>query len=392
MANASRPLSIGINARFAADETSGLGGFVANLVRGLAALGSPHRFTLYAPGPLPPLSNLPANFETRIVMPGERDGRAFDTRFTLDPGYRDAVPDVLYLPHFKLPKSPGAARVVMTLHDIIPVVFLRPGMLLRGRTPARMVSSMGLGASLVEPFLLRRAAQVIAISAASRDDIARCLFYPRDRIHVIPNGFDTSFAAVTDPAALDDVRRRYGITRPFCLNFGGLVVRKNLGRQLAAWRALPDTVRDDLDFLVAGEGFWKGRLEREITKHGLAGRVRLLGRIERADLRALATLASFTCYVSLYEGFGFPILESLHCGTPVLCADSSSMKELVPAATRRVDPYDARAIAAGMADLCAANAEWRSRVEKHRPALAAYDWNNAARAYLESCEQAAAVG
>lgn len=371
-------LSIGINARFAHSASSGVGGFTGNLIRALADLDKKNHYLLYTPHARPGLDNLPENFEVcRIRLPRQGD-RYFDVHFTESAEYRQRVPDVLYLPHFKLPGQAGGAALVVTLHDIIPVVFLRPGYLLRGRTPLKMVSSMGVIASLVEPFLLRRATAVATISQASRRDISRCLLYPEDRIQVIPNGFDHSFLPVTDKGQLQKVRRQYRLERHFILNFGGLVVRKNLGRQVQAFLSLPR--QQELDFVVAGTGYWKEHLEKELAKKGI-GNVRFLGRVEREDLRALVSMCEFSIYASLYEGFGFPILESLACATPVITSNRSSMAELLPEYTLRANPYSVAGLAGAMRDMLERRQYWRELAAKAAPALQDYTWERAARAY-----------
>ena len=109
---------------------------------------------------------------------------------------------------------------------------------------------------------------------------------------------------------------------------------------------------------------------------------RFTGFVDDADLPALYSAASLLAYVSLYEGFGLPVLEAMACGTPVIGSNVSSIPEVVGDAGLLVDPLDVDAIAAGLIgllkDASARDAFLRLGLER----AARFTWDKAARQLL----------
>jgi alpha-1,3-rhamnosyl/mannosyltransferase len=162
---------------------------------------------------------------------------------------------------------------------------------------------------------------------------------------------------------------------------GTLEPRKNLRRLFAAYAALPPALRDATPLAVVGGGGWKHD-ETEATLRGhpeLAG-VRLLGRVDDAELAALYSAATVFAYPSLAEGFGLPVAEAMACGCPVLTSDCSSLPEVAGDAAVLVDPTDTEAITAGINSEARIATSQCQRVEARRRR----DARSAARAARDS--------
>ncbi|RMD73630.1 MAG: glycosyltransferase family 1 protein, partial [Chloroflexi bacterium] len=129
---------------------------------------------------------------------------------------------------------------------------------------------------------------------------------------------------------------------------GTLEPRKNLVRLLHAF-SLVQSDYPDLQLVVAGRRGWLyDEIFAAVTQYQVTDRVRFLDFVADDDLPALYNLAEAFVYPSLYEGFGFPVLEALACGTPVVTTKVASLPEVAGSAAIMVDPLDSEDIAAGI--------------------------------------------
>jgi glycosyltransferase involved in cell wall biosynthesis len=202
---------------------------------------------------------------------------------------------------------------------------------------------------------LRRAAGVIVPSeSARRDLLERHDEALPERVHVIAHGAEPF---VRPPAAdIAAVRERFGIGGRYALFVGGIDPRKNLRRLLVAFgRADTDawlTIAGGRVNWIPGE---VDRLRAAVADlpSAIRDRVVLTGYVAEADKRALLAGAEALVYPSLYEGFGFPVLEAFSAGVPVLTSTASSLPEVAGDAALLVDPLDVAAIAEGLGVLLA---------------------------------------
>lgn len=181
----------------------------------------------------------------------------------------------------------------------------------------------------------REAAAVICPSAATRDD---CLTagITADRLHLIPLAVTVSHPERDD---IDAVHRRIGIERPYVMAMGTLEPRKNLRTLLEAWRRLD---RTDVELVLAGGSGWGDALGPD----ALPANVRLTGFIDNATRDALYAGSQLTCYPSIFEGFGLPVLEAMALGSPVITSRGTACEELVTGgAGVAVDPHSPDAFA-----------------------------------------------
>jgi len=187
------------------------------------------------------------------------------------------------------------------------------------------------------PRLARRARKVITVSEFSRRELVRLCGVPDDRVVAIHNGISPRFA----PAAEDEkkaFRQRHGLERPFCLYLGSLEPRKNVSVLLEAWKNLAP---QETELVLAGAA---SHVFRERGFSTLPPGARLLGRVDDAELPALLSAAWGFVFPALYEGFGFPPLEAMACGTPVVCSNTTSLPEVCGAAFDPADPASTGAV------------------------------------------------
>ena len=180
--------------------------------------------------------------------------------------------------------------------------------------------------------LLRRADGLIAISESTRDDTVRMMRVPAEKIAVVYPGIAEEFFSVA-PAAIESVRRRYALSKPFVLSVGTVEPRKNLDTLLDAFAALPGALRDAFDLVHAGPLGWSS----EKTAARL-GAIRYLGYVPEPDIAPLTAAAAVFAYPSLYEGFGFPVAQAMAAGVPVITSNVSSLPEIAGDSALLIDP------------------------------------------------------
>jgi alpha-1,3-rhamnosyl/mannosyltransferase len=218
-----------------------------------------------------------------------------------------------------------------------------------------------------------------AISHNTRDDLIALYGVEPSRVFVAYPGVDpVEFHRCTDQR-IREVRAKYRLPDRFFLYVGSLEPRKNL-RTLIEAISMADTAET---LVVVGASGWRNaELHELIDEHG--DRVVLLGYVSQMDLAGLYSAATATVYPSLYEGFGYPVVESMACGTPVVTSANSSLREIgCDAALLIAEPGDPRQIAGALEEV-AANAGLRDEMSrKGLERAAAYTPQACARAVLD---------
>ena len=278
--------------------------------------------------------------------------------------------DLFHATEHLLPRLKGAPTV-FTLHDLIFRAF-----------PRFHLPRNWIYLQLAIPLFLRRATRVICVSDSTRRDAERLYGLPRAKTQVIHEGVHARFAPVVDPARLEAARIKYGLPERYLLALSTIEPRKNLltlfdaitqldNPKLGAWMDVP---------LVVGgrQGWLTDETFAAVKARGLEGRVRFAGYIGDDDLPAVMSQAALFCFPSLYEGFGFPPLEAMACGAPVLSSDASSLPEVLGDAAEYAAPTAAAAWARAIERLLT-NEDARHALGARGPAQAArFTWARAA--------------
>ena len=236
---------------------------------------------------------------------------------------------------------------------------------------------------------VRRAAQVLAISEATRDDLVHYLQVRPESIVVAPHGA-TEWPPDDESHSLS---KEFGIAPgTYILNVGTLEPRKNLVTLLRAYKALRTNaeIKHKL-VIVGGRGWHCEAWERQLSEIDCREDVIVTGFVPDGALRRIYTEAAAFVYPSLFEGFGLPVLEALGCGTPTITSNVSAMPEVAGDAAILVDPTDvgqlADAIYAVLTDRSLA-----ARLRAAGPARAAlFNWRQTAQQTLLAYEAAIPV-
>jgi glycosyltransferase involved in cell wall biosynthesis len=247
---------------------------------------------------------------------------------------------LIHAPSLAVP-PPGRARLVVTVHDVAPLLY-PDSFTRRGRRFHRQ----GIRAAA------RRADLVITVSQAAADELAAYTAIPVDRVRVVHHGIDA--VAVSSAEVADTVARAGLAGAPYILWVGTREPRKGLDTLVSAFARLPPAEADGVRLALVGPSGW---LDRDLldadTVRPLGDRLRQLGVVPDADLRALYAGARLFAFPSRHEGFGLPVLEAMAQGTAVVCADIPALREVSGGAARLVPAGDADAWAGAIAGLLA---------------------------------------
>lgn len=252
----------------------------------------------------------------------------------------------------------AAAPVVVTIHDLIPLLI--PGY---HRTRQSLLYSRFMA------WNARRAHAIITVSECSKRDIVQLLGVPAERVHVTYEAADERFTPDGTAGEMSDLRRTYRLPERFVLYLGGAERRKNLETLVRAWhRALPRLRPHQVSLVIVADFPPPDRLYPDIpglvAELGLLDTVRIVPAVDEADKPALYRAALAFCFPSRYEGFGFTPLEAMASGVPVLAADAASLPEVVGEGGILLPPDDARAWAdavVALVDSAAERERWRCR-------------------------------
>lgn len=257
---------------------------------------------------------------------------------------------------------PRRAPVVMTVHDL---AFLHEP----SHFTSRGLRFFRRGLQLA----LEEADVIVCPSRATARDAAAAGFDP-GRTHVVPLGVDASPVSAEH---VSTVRAKHGLDRPYVLWTGTIEPRKNLPRLIEAFRALDGEVL----LALAGPEGWNEDLEA--LTPGLQGRVHALGFVPHSELGALYAGAEVFCFPSLLEGFGFPVLEAMAQGTPVVTSAGTSTEEVVGDAGVLVNPLDAGSIEAGLRSVLEDPGLAARLGDAGRARAATYTWTSTASALVD---------
>lgn len=376
-------MRIAVDARQAfRPQRRGIGKTLINLYAVLAERRPGWRFTLYhqLAAPVPQLDGAP-NLRARRVD--------FWGASRLDLWEQAVLPlaalagrsDVLHAPANTAPRH-SRVPVVVNIHDLIPLDIAPDAPATRAwlRRVRRAAGS---------------ARHILTGSEYSKARLVEVLGVAPAKVTVNPWAPDRNLRRVWDPAALNAVRRKYGLRadEPYAFAFGAADPRKNTARLIRAYARLPGPLRREFRLLLVGiQPESLGDFRRQAEGLGLADRVVVHGYTPEEDLPGLLSGAAVLAFPSRHEGFGLPILDGFLCGTPVLTGDRTSLPEVAGGAALLVDSESDDALAAGLERLLGDEALRRELSARGLARSELFCWERTADAVAEVFEAVARGG
>ena len=335
--------------------------------------------------------------EFLLILPPEAEGalrapRSAETVISFAPCYslreqrelprllRRRKVDLLHSPHFNLPLFSPCPTVV-TVHDVIYLACKDdlPSWLGRLYYRAMMIAAV------------RLADRVITVSEFSKGEIVRYLDANPEKICVIHSGVDRGFHSRTNTVSVQATLAKLGICGAYILYSGIYRPRKNHAGLLLAFR---EFLRGgaDAQLVIAGPLAEGEKKLRELARDlGIAGRVVFTGFVPDSDLLALYSGARVYACPSLYEGFGFTVLEAMACGVPVVCSTATSLPEVAGDGALYVDARNPQEFALALRRAFDDAELRRQLIERGFKNRLRFSWENAAAATIAAYHRAAGL-
>ena len=245
---------------------------------------------------------------------------------------RHVKADVLYSPYYKIPLSAGC-KTVCTIHDVMELA-LDEYRVERGRLHTAAYTAMVRKC-------LKQADAVTCDSEFTRKELVRLFGDPGEKLKTVLLDYSPSPLVSKSPGL---VLAKYGITVPFILYVGNFKSHKNLPLLIEAHQSLCGTTDAFPTLVLAGGGGGSDPAVRERARLS-GGKVIVAPRVSEEELSAIYRKASLFVMPSLYEGFGYPVIEAFSHGVPVCCSTAASLPEVAGDAACSFNPLDAQSCA-----------------------------------------------
>jgi glycosyltransferase involved in cell wall biosynthesis len=236
--------------------------------------------------------------------------------------------DIVFLPNIIFASVSKKAKLVATIHDLsferFPETFSWKRRLWHGFINSKKIC--------------RQAQKIIAVSDSTKNDLINLYQVDPQKIEVIPSGISENFLPINrNDGKLVEIKERYGLPYKFILFLGTIEPRKNIAALIRAFDNFKKYAEEKKDenltrfkLVIAGQSGWLGqRVAKEIEKAEYKKDILAINFVPAEDKPYIINLASLFVYPSIFEGFGFPPLEAMKCGVPVIASNNSSLPEVV---------------------------------------------------------------
>ncbi len=286
--------------------------------------------------------------------------------------------DLLHIPSMRRIPLIKTCSIVATIHDMAPLA-------MRGKYDmARTFYHEQFQSRIVH-----RCDHIITVSHYTKEDIIRFTGYPEDKITVIYSGIDrTVFRPLAKEQALEELRQRYPIQAPFIVYVSRVEhPAKNHLNLIKAFELFKQREGNSYQLVLAGPDWPGADVVKQYARDSACHEsIHFLGSIPRDDIVRLYSTCDFMVFPSLFEGFGFPLLEAMACGAPVICSNTTSLGELAKDYADTFDPTQPEEILQTLVK-AAGYTDREVRINKGIAYAATFNWTSAARQVLKVYEQ-----
>ena len=285
--------------------------------------------------------------------------------------------DLFFMPHLNFIALSGNCKSVLTIHDLS---FLRyPEFFsLRKNFWHQMINVK----SLVKKF-----DQLVAVSENTKRDIIELGGVNPDKIKVIYSAVGEQIKDLKDDnSKLAEIKRKYQLPDKFILHLGTIEPRKNIANLIYAYELLQKKSVQfaNYELIIVGVNGWKSKeIFKVRQKSNFKNKIKFIGYVDSINKVYLYRLASVFVYPSFYEGFGFPPLEAMTLGVPVITSFNSSLPEVTAGAALMIDPENISQIAKCLEEVLTDQELREELIKKGLARARQFDWEKSAKEYLK---------
>lgn len=235
------------------------------------------------------------------------------------------------------------------------------------------------------PRFAKKAMRLATVSEFSKADIVSHYGIAPDKIDVVYNGAKEVYKPISESARAK-VKQQYTNGCDYFIYVGSIHPRKNVANLLLAFDKFKADTPNDLKLVIVGRKAWDFEdVDYAHANMQFKQDVIFLGHVPPADLGDIVAASYAMVYVSLFEGFGIPIVEAMSCDVPVITSNITSMPEAAGDAAMLVNPYRVSEIGAAMSHLYVDKAVRQQLIEKGRIQLQKFSWDKTADKLWQCC-------
>lgn len=371
-------MHIALNGWFWDQPNTGSGHYLRRLLHALRKLEPTLKLTLILPPHNTATDDLPPNVEViKTGGPGGKFGKVWFEQRTYPAAVAKVQADIAHVPYWGPPLA-SPARLVSSVLDVIPLALPDYTEKWSGKLYTSLVSAAARGSN-----------HIITLSEAAKADIVQYLDIPAERITAIHLAVDDAYhprlGVENDPA----VRAKYNLPDRYIFYIGGFDRRKRVADLMLAYTYVTQAEGDDVALVMAGrEPKWGTSVFPDLRQYAkelkIDDLVHWIGYIDEADKPALYRMASVAVSPSIYEGFNFPVLEAMACGTPSVARDIPVVQEIAGDGAYLVD--DPRSMAGAILALMLQESFRSAMINQGLAQATRYSWRKTAAATLQVYE------
>lgn len=279
--------------------------------------------------------------------------------------------DILHCPSYICPIRKSPIPFVVTIHDTIAI-----------DKPQWCKPTNSLYYNCFMKSAIKKASCIISVSKCTTDDIKRNFNLSRPKIRTVYSGIDSIFNPNRNSLHCQEVRTRYHLPEQYILYVGNIEPKKNIWTLLYLHKRLKQKGLPH-KLIIAGRRSWSSRVEvDEISEEIKSNNVIWVGYVNRNDLPCFYQMADVFVFLSLYEGFGFPPLEAMACGTPVVSTYKGALSETIKDAALTVDPFNIQQITQSVISMIQNSSLRKNHIESGHKRIREFDWKRTAKETL----------
>jgi glycosyltransferase involved in cell wall biosynthesis len=384
---------IGIDARFMLRPLRGIPLYVLRLCQNLPALKKGYHFVYFInkgfehndspENYLPRIENIEKNNFNVIFVNCNDDAEIKWEQIYLPRLIKQHKLDLLHMPGNRICFFPGVPTIV-TVHDVMEYLYFWKRFKKNISTvrSTRMLFYLTKMAGYVfanYTIGFQKASKIVTVSQYSAKDIATTLKIKTSNIRSIHHGLDVDYLC-DNPTSLKD--------RDFILMLGGDSFQKNPELAINAWAQVDPTLRKKYPLRIVGFcGSVSSPLLTAIKRNDIEDQVEIKGWLSQEEMVQSFKDAALLLFPSRYEGFGFPLLQAMASGTPVISTNKSSIPEVLGDVGFQFDSNDVDGMAAGIKNLLTDTAEWKKQSESGYQRSLLFRWEFSAQKHLDVYEE-----
>jgi glycosyltransferase involved in cell wall biosynthesis len=375
-------MTIGVDIRTLMDARySGISEHTLNLVKEIFKLDNLNEYRLFynSFGDCPNIPNF-ANEKVKLIKynyPNKILNYCLFKLFNYPKIDKELAVDKFFMPHINFIGLSAGVKSLIIIYDLSFLI-----------NPEFFSWRMNLWHRLVNiKKLIKRFDVIVAVSENTKQDIIDLLGINQDKIKVIYPGLNTEFVNIKlSGPKINEVKIKYNLPDKYILYLGTVEPRKNVDGLIVAYNEFRRNYHgfSNIKLVIAGAKGWKSRkVYCEWKKSEFKKDILFLGYIDWQDKAYLYNLADVFVYPSFYEGFGFPPLEAMASGTPVITSFASSLPEVVGDAALIIDPYKIEELTLSLNKIFTSSPLRDDLIKKGLERVKQFSWEKSAKAYLK---------